>query len=981
MPGMRIALTADEANAALTRFRSNLAATGTSAIKTQREVKDLERQMLSMARTEKATKGFQDMSKMLGLTRGEASKLAKQLDLDVGSLGQVEKSTGSLGMAFMKVGFAIAGAAVAIKMFVSPALNYLGKIEGATLGIATSFMMNGKYIDQFTGKALQGTDALAAAQMDAKKMVEELQIANLQTIATLDQLIVAYSQALPVAMSRGFSKEQAKNFTVAMVQAAGAIDPMLLHQLAEETRSLLMGVINPRTTRIATVMGLSSADNKRIIELQKEGKLYDFLMEKLSAYTIAGVESQKTWQGLWSNFRDIVMMTAGKAFEGLFEMIKGWLMDVTDSLITIEEVTDKFGKTVKQIKWSEDLVEGIKDFKAVIDYVVAEVRRLAMFLDKVGGTLTTIMATVSGERHKRGYRSLAEEMGIAESPGEVEPGYWEKKNKMFQDRYNKQDIALLDQAMKANSGLIPVSQKELENMAAPPESYGHVKMYTEEGVARYYRAPTKFEGRDYQQNPQPKDADEKAKGATEKLREEIEKMTHDTLGLIELQAAKYAKEGVDQALVNQWKILKVDEYKVKQATELNNQLLKTDKEKQKMEDEYVMAKEQAAGKILKIETDLQAKLMELSILKGDKTEKIALEEKFDIQQRILDQEIKEQTLKLNIAAAEAGSYEADTKEMRVEEQKLFILVKQKNVLKDMQDIEMQTYKEKLRGAIGYADPNYLTYKKQQIKNISDDMKSMGLPGADQWEIEQNKSILKEYYQYIIDNSSNVWDALKARQDMYKSDSENTTKSWVQFYDNALSTIEDAFLDFFDSTSEGFMDMSNLARNVANDILKEFLRIQVIKPVVEAGGAGLTSLFGGLAGMLGLSGGGNAVANTTDYPTDWSGYVGSAHGNIFRNGRIVPFKRGGIVDKQTYFPIGSMAEGNKAEAIMPLARDASGNLGVMSGSGQESIIVNQFNISAMDAKSFASFAYENKTIFASAGQAAVRDNHPTRRGRR
>ena len=57
---------------------------------------------------------------------------------------------------------------------------------------------------------------------------------------------------------------------------------------------------------------------------------------------------------------------------------------------------------------------------------------------------------------------------------------------------------------------------------------------------------------------------------------------------------------------------------------------------------------------------------------------------------------------------------------------------------------------------------------------------------------------------------------------------------------------------------------------------------------------------------------------------------SARGNVFARGEIVPFARGGVIDQPTIFPmakgLGLMGEAGP-EAVMPLARTSSGDLGV------------------------------------------------------
>lgn len=80
-------------------------------------------------------------------------------------------------------------------------------------------------------------------------------------------------------------------------------------------------------------------------------------------------------------------------------------------------------------------------------------------------------------------------------------------------------------------------------------------------------------------------------------------------------------------------------------------------------------------------------------------------------------------------------------------------------------------------------------------------------------------------------------------------------------------------------------------------------------------------------------------------------VGSAKGNVFSNGSIVPFATGGVVGSPTMFPMvgnktGLMGEAGP-EAIMPLQRLSSGKLGVAatgadSGGGSTTInVVNNF----------------------------------------
>jgi len=333
-------------------------------------------------------------------------------------------------------------------------IEYLSEMETYSLGIATAFMVGGKYIDETTGKAVEGQRALTAAQQDAKKVIAELQVANLMTIATLDQLVKAYQETLPVAMAKGFNRDQAKEFTVAMVQAAGAIG-LNLDMMAEETRSLLTGTINPRTSRIAVVLGLRNEDIRQ--HSQNADQLFDFLMKKLEAYRVAGIATQNTWKGLMSNIIDVAKQMGGIAFEPLFQVLKYELQKLFEGIVSIDEKT-------KTIKWNESFLKTAQDIKEAIMGVIAEIRRMMMLIDT--------LAMVWGD--------MAEKTGI---PGIK--GWGAELKEAYIKRYKENEKALLDYGMMV-SGF-----KEVTN----PEEVAAYRAWLDKGItnpkSKFYQAEAK----------------------------------------------------------------------------------------------------------------------------------------------------------------------------------------------------------------------------------------------------------------------------------------------------------------------------------------------------------------------------------------------------------------------------------------------------------------------------------------------------------
>ncbi|MDD3847185.1 MAG: hypothetical protein PHC90_12620, partial [Syntrophorhabdaceae bacterium] len=495
-----------------------------------------------------------------GITQaGESVKaLRTQMTGLQGSLGDVAKALG----AFYGIREVIQGVTAAVR----ESLQFLGQMETSALGIAAAYMVGGQYIDQTTGKALEGEKALQAAQGESKQMLEELQVANLQTIATLDQLVRAYQETLPVAMAKGFDKQMAKDFTVAMVQAAGAIG-LSLDQMGEETRSILTGNINPRMSRIATVLKLSNEDIRAV---QGDAqKLFDFLMQKLDPYKAAGIASQSTWAGLWSNVKDIALQAGGKVFEPLFEAVKQELSDITSKIVTIDEKT-------KTIKWNDEFLSGIQSARDFINQLIDDVIRLGMLLDKVGGTITNLGTNhlFSSPEGTPSWARLPQDKALQYGGKPVE---W---NQMYEQRYKEGERALYTRQVERQGMLKAASSDKLDALAyTTPAGAGLVEMTTESGQKLYFERNNKKDKpakTDYKLNPTNTKGDKGGESALNTWQTKIRDLEtdmqkalypHDELARkledignkyndLVAQARKYAKEhgaGFDTSKVEKWR--------------------------------------------------------------------------------------------------------------------------------------------------------------------------------------------------------------------------------------------------------------------------------------------------------------------------------------------------------------------------------------------------------------------------------------------
>lgn len=149
--------------------------------------------------------------------------------------------------------------------------------------------------------------------------------------------------------------------------------------------------------------------------------------------------------------------------------------------------------------------------------------------------------------------------------------------------------------------------------------------------------------------------------------------------------------------------------------------------------------------------------------------------------------------------------------------------------------------------------------------------------------------------------------------------------------NAFDSMISEGADFKDATKGFFRDVGKAFSRMASEMLAEMIMLYIMRAIM--------GLFGGGPGNQAGSPWHSPNYSTTG-PTNagvepaW----GSAYGNAFYKGRLVPMSDGYIFHRPTYFPmadgkVGLIGEGGY-EAALPLKRMPSGRLGVESSGTQK-----------------------------------------------
>ncbi len=198
------------------------------------------------------------------------------------------------------------------------------------------------------------------------------------------------------------------------------------------------------------------------------------------------------------------------------------------------------------------------------------------------------------------------------------------------------------------------------------------------------------------------------------------------------------------------------------------------------------------------------------------------------------------------------------------------------------------------------------------------------------QFKAGKLAVDQYYASLVKlQDIGLGESFKAGLSQYLSSAGTFASNFANVVDNSFKRLEDSVFEF---VKTGKFNFNQFTQAVLDDLLKIIIRAQIIAPLAR----GLLNSGGGSTGGTDLAlnyvpGGSEAYA---------------AKGMAF-NGASNYFANGGIVNGRSSFLYGSGMRGIMGEAgpeaIIPLKRDASGELGISgSGSNVTVNVINQAN---------------------------------------
>ena len=223
-------------------------------------------------------------------------------------------------------------------------IDYNKTLEISKLGIGAIMTSMGVITDQ-QGRVLQGQEKWNASQQLSVEAQRELEKIGMLTSASYTELVEVYQGILAPALSAKMTFQETLEITGLLTNSVKALG-LNTNQVKQEARDLIQGGISPASSSLATALGISDAMVKK---WREQGTVAKELKSRLDGFSYASNEFSSTWDGAWSNFRDMAQRALGEGSKPLFNYIRQEVIRLTADMTNITR--DASGKIIDvQIK-------------------------------------------------------------------------------------------------------------------------------------------------------------------------------------------------------------------------------------------------------------------------------------------------------------------------------------------------------------------------------------------------------------------------------------------------------------------------------------------------------------------------------------------------------------------------------------------------------------------------------------------------------
>ena len=292
----------------------------------------------------------------------------------------------------------------------------------------------------------------------------------------------------------------------------------------------------------------------------------------------------------------------------------------------------------------------------------------------------------------------------------------------------------------------------------------------------------------------------------------------------------------------------------------------------------------------------------------------------------------QETIAARIAVAEVDQNKAEVARLQNIDRSVQLLyeaaaIERSNIPLDEKQAQLRGVQDKLAASTNQYEREIATEKIAQVKAGSEQLQKMqdeqallqGRLAGNEAEVMLNQQIRDLKKEFPTLDEAAIKTTLQQTEALKKQ--VEAAEQMKQVYADIGMSIKDGVVGAIQGAIDGTKSLQEVASDLLSNIANKLLDVAV--NLALFGAMSGTGTGGGLLGGL---------------------FKENAKGNVYAKSGIQPFAKGGIVNKPTMFPfakgIGLMGEAGP-EAIMPLTRGPSGQLGVSNfgGGGDVNVVVN------------------------------------------
>lgn len=759
-----------------------------------------------------------------------------------------------------------------MRKLLSEIIAFNSTLETSKLGIA-GILTSMTEITDAQGNTLQGADKFAASQKIAVGLQKELLAIGMNTAATYRELVEVYQGILAPALGAKMSMKETLEITGLLTNAVKSIG-LPMNQIKQESRDLIQGGIQAASSSLATALGIN---DKMVKQWRETGTLFKELKTRLEGFVFASNEFQGTWEGIWSNFKDVMQMLMGMGGADIFAGLKKSFAEITSMLVTVRK--DASG-AVEGVDIKPQVLYRARQLGAILAEMLDVLKQMAYWAWEFAKRIPVVGSVLSGINLKRSWDTISKKLAEQGTALSTQMDS-EDLDKLLQKGMSPEEIA---DAISAGVVKIGGERKAKTWVPGVTRLLGGAG-YWEEGQLEEFRKKRAeaemAKGYDVKIKKSPP-SDEMVK-KNDKLQEQIDKLKFSEEKLIELEAKRYRAEGLAKKLVAEWEELSLQKLRFEAA----EKAYKAEQEQQAAATEAIVQRIEYEKKLLDLEAEISKRRDTMAVEQGRMTSAQAIQNEYDLKRRIMGREAEA----INAKMLGLGTT-ADTDPKAMEYSREYLALQERIRLSFQEQglaIEERTEAEKKEAYSTIKDyaKGYRMYEETQLEDLARKMRRAGIEEVDinRWKVEQIRQLDLQRWQFQLDNADDYMEAMEAQYNLMvltaKSAATKAAEAFRETFDDIKGTISDLIMD----SINGFKNWEQIVTRMLERVLKRFIDMELDNlfygTAGKGGGGGLLGLLGGL---LGFGGGGAAAASgigpisgAMSGPSGIIGEIGMWHG--------------------------------------------------------------------------------------------------------